>query len=218
MKKVLLLSCVGAFIAFFGSWLFLTVETIPGHKELKIALTERLVRIEHVPDISCKSPSNSNNVIYVLGGSQDSLKNKFETAADLYRRGLSKKILFLGRPGITQYDSLLNRNLTNNEWAINKLAALGIKKEDVEPVSLKKGFFGTFTEAKGISDIVLKRGYNRLILVTSSYHTMRVWVSFSKFSRDRDIDLYVYMSNEPVDLRDLLLEYFKLLIYNNLLL
>lgn len=218
MKKVLLLFCAGAFTVFLSLCLFLTVETIPGHKELKTALIERLVRIEHVPDISYKSISNSNNVIYVLGGSQDRLKNKFKTAADLYRRGLSEKILFLGKPGITQYDALLDRNLTNNEWAMKRLVALGVKKEDVEPVSLKKGFFGTFTEAKGISDIVFKRGYKRLILVTSPYHTMRVWVSFSKFSRDSDINLYVYMSNEPVALPDLLLEYFKLLIYNNLLL
>ncbi|HDL01052.1 MAG TPA: hypothetical protein ENH23_02340, partial [candidate division Zixibacteria bacterium] len=156
MKKVLLLFCAGAFTVFLSLCLFLTVETIPGHKELKIALMERLVRIEHVPDTSYKSPSNSNNVIYVLGGSQDSLNNKFKTAADLYRRGVCKKILFLSRPGITQYDALPGRNLTNDEWVMKRLVALGVKKEDVEPVSLKKGFFGTFTEAKGVSDIVFK--------------------------------------------------------------
>ncbi|NOZ67823.1 MAG: YdcF family protein [Deferribacteres bacterium] len=218
MKKALLISITGVFSVVFVLWLFLTFQGVPGHREFKNALMKKLVRIEPLPDVFWKPPSNSDNVIYVLGGGQNSLRNRFETAADLYRRGLSKKILFLDRPGITQYNALLSRNLTNNEWAIKRLVALGVKKEDAEPVSLRKGFFGTFTEAKGIPDIVFKRGYKRLILVTSSYHTMRVWKSFSEFARERNIDLYIYMSSEPVDLRELLLEYFKLLVYTNFLL
>ena len=57
----------------------------------------------------------------------------------------------------------------------------GIKKEDVELVSLEKGFFGTFTEAKSISALVLKRGCKYLTLVSSMSHTMRGWVTFSRF-------------------------------------
>ncbi len=187
---------------------------------------ERLTKIEPLTENSYNSTLKSRNILYVLGGTQKSLKKKFKTAAELYNRGLCKKILILSAPGIIEYDPRLGRKLTNDEWAINKLVELGVRKEDIEPVSLEKGFFGTFTEAKGISALVLKRGYKHLILVTSPYHTMRTWVTFSKFLKDRGITLYIYASNtlyiyasnDNIGLHNLLLEYFKLLLYKNFVL
>ena len=121
-------------------------------------------------------------------------------------------------PGITEFDPSLGRNLTNDEWAIKQLTGFGVSKEDVEQVSLKKGPLGTFTEAKDISEIASKRGYKRLILVTSQYHTKRTWITFSKMSENRNITLSIYPANDPVGLHSLLYEYLKLVLYKNIVL
>ena len=113
---------------------------------------------------------------------------------------------------------MLKRNLTNNEWAINKLIELGVEKEDIEAVQIEEGFFGTSSEAKSIPQIVKGRGYSNLILVSSSYHTMRVWVSFSKFTENKKVNIFVYGVEDHANLIGLLFEYFKLIIYKEFLL
>jgi uncharacterized SAM-binding protein YcdF (DUF218 family) len=154
-------------------------------------------------------------LIYVLGGNQDSLVNRFRKAASLYHKGFSKKILILSRPGITEFSPELGRNLTNNEWAIRELERLNVRKEDIEPVSVQKKGFGTLSEAKDLSDIVRKKGCNRLILVTSDYHTRRVLNTFLKYMSDNSFELYIYGSEEEKNFRSLLSEYMKLFIYDH---
>lgn len=205
-------------VCFLAAGLFLSVGGIPGHKEFKTYLTKQLTRVEPLRHTSHKVSSRSNSVIYVLGGSQESLKARFETAAQLAHQGFSKRILLLSEPGITEFDPSLSRNLTNDDWAIKQLTGLGIKKEDTELVSLKKGFFGTLSEARDISEIASKRGYKRLILVTSQYHTKRTWITFSKMFENRNITLSIYAANDPVRLRSLLYEYLKLVLYKNIVL
>ena len=154
-------------------------------------------------------------LIYVLGGNQDSMVKRFQKAASLYHKGFSKKILILSRPGITEFSPELGRNLTNNEWAIRELEKLNVRKEDIEPVSMEKKAFGTLSEAKGLSGIVRKRGCNRLILVTSDYHTRRVLHTFMKYGSDNSFELYVYGSKDEKNIRYLFSEYMKLFIYDH---
>ena len=156
-----------------------------------------------------------NPLIYVLGGNQDSLVNRFRKAASLYHKGSSKKILILSRPGITEFSPELGRNLTNNEWAIRELERLNVRKEDIEPVSVQKKGFGTLSEAKDLSDIVRKKGCNRLILVTSDYHTRRVLQSFLKYGSDNSFELYIYGSEDEKNFIGLLSEYMKLFMYEH---
>jgi hypothetical protein len=54
-------------------------------------------------------------------------------------------------------------------------------------------------------------------LVTSPFHSRRVWESFSSTIDHPDARLYLYLSNEPVHRRYLLPEYVKLLAYRALL-
>ena len=154
-------------------------------------------------------------LIYVLGGNQDSLVNRFRKAASLYHKGFSKKILILSRPGITEFSPELGRNLTNNEWAIRELERLNVRKEDIEPVSVQKKEFGTLSEAKDLSDIVRKKGCNRLILVTSDYHTRRVLHTFLKYGSDNSFELYIYGSEDEKNIRVLFSEYMKLFMYDH---
>jgi len=113
-------------------------------------------------------PSGSKvDAIYVLGGSQTGLELKYKTASELYHKGICKRIWILSSPGITEYSVSLGRNLTNNEWSILKLTEFGVPNECIEPIKVKKGFFGTFTEAKGISSLIENRGYRSLLLISS---------------------------------------------------
>lgn len=223
-KKLLFFLVIGGFTCWIVSWFFPNLELhelaehVPFNRELRILLTERLVKIDTPPYTPCESSQELERVIYVMGGSQKSLKYRFKTAAELYQRGIGKKILVFSEPGITEYDPQIGRNLTNDEWAVNNLVKFGVKKEDIELVVLKKSHLGTFTEARGVSDIVLKRGYKNLILVTSSYHTMRTRLSFSKFLKDKSTTIYIYASNDFVSLYNLIIEYFKLIIYKDLIL
>lgn len=224
VKRAILFLVIGAITSWFVLLLCLKyeldefIEDVPYNEEIKSFLIRRLVNVDPPPSALNKSDSESNGVIYILGGAQESLTYRFKTAADLYNRGIGKKILILSEPGITEYDPVIERNLTNDEWTIRKLVEFGVKKEVIEPVLLEKGFWGTFTEAKGISSIVIKRDCKHLTLVSSSYHTMRVWVTFSRFLQNRDIKLNICASNDHVNLRKLLLEYLKLVIYENVVL
>jgi hypothetical protein len=206
----------GGFLVFLGFLLFLNLDAVPEREELRYFLMNQLVKFVPVPEGFHDSLFDSNNVIYVLGGSPDSLENRFKTASDLYKRGIGKKILIDSGHMMMDYNPLMKRNLTYNEWAVGKLTGLGVHEGDIEPVSVEKGFFGTYSEAKSISDTVLKRNYKALILVSSKYHTMRAWESFSKFMMNRNLGLYVYGASDDPGLRALLPEYLKLKIYRAL--
>jgi uncharacterized SAM-binding protein YcdF (DUF218 family) len=203
---ILVAACV--FLASSSFTLWLVSESSSAFRaNLKDFIREELIREDE------KIYTNVVDAIYVLGGAQCSLGFKFRTAAELYQKGISKKIMFLSRPEITEYSSLLGRNLTNDEWAIWKLEELGIPKNNVEPVSVSKGFFGTLTEAKCLSKLCISRGYKTILLISSPYHTHRVRISFEKFLKDRGIGIYAVGSHERVSLTELSIELFKLKIY-----
>lgn len=213
-----LLIFAGGFLTLFGFWLFLNPGTFHGYDELRKFFMNKLVKFEPVPAASYNPLLMSGNIIYVLGGSPQILEGRFYTASDLYKRGVAKKILIHTSPIMMEYDPSIKRNLTFNEWALGKLIGLGIKKEDIELVATETGLFGTYSEARAISSVVLKRGCRTLILVSSKYHTERVWESFSKFNKNRELNLYVYSSEDDPTMHPLILEYLKLMVYRRFLL
>jgi len=206
------------FISILAIWSFLYFDSFPGHRELYSWLVvERLLSVDPVPNDFNELRSHPKKVIYVLSGSQKSLSYRFKIAASLYRKGDIEKILIRSRPGLTEFDPLLGRNLTNDEWSVKKLEELGVQKRNVELLSLNYRFFGTLAEAQGISREVTRRGYDVLILVSSPYHTARVRQCFSEYLKNKGINMYVYGSDDYPRLWDLILEYFKLILYKNIL-
>ena len=196
----------------------LTDASLLNSEDLRSVLMNRLVKVEPANDILAGPLRDSNAIIYVLGGGQQSLESRFKKAAVLYRNGAAGRVLIMSRPGITEYSSQLGRNLTNDEWAIGKLKDLGIHRDDIEFVSIPEDFWGTYNEAKAISGLTIKRGYRYLLLVSSPYHTRRVWESFSKMLQGSNVSILVFASDDTVNLNGLIIEYFKLLTYNYLLL
>ena len=206
VRVILIAAC--AFLISFSFVLWLATDD---SDEFRANLRDR-IRKELIREDS-KRFTNVVDAIYLLGGSQNSLEFKFKRAADLYHDGICKRILILHRPGKTEYSSLLRRNLTNDEWAILKLEELGIPKKNVEPISMKKGFFGTLTEAKGISRLIRERRYKSIALITSPYHTHRVKISFEEFLKDNGVTLYVQGSDRGAPFKGLIVEFIKLKIY-----
>ncbi|MBC2696078.1 MAG: DUF218 domain-containing protein [Desulfobacteraceae bacterium] len=167
--------------------------------------------------INPPAPRAKVDAIYVLSGSQRSLELNYKTASELFHKRICKKIWILSRPGKTEYSKSLRRNLTNDEWSLLKLKEFGVPAEYVEAIKIKEGFFGTFSEAKGISSLIKNRGYKSLILVSSPYHTHRLKISFGNFLKNQNTSLLIEESDAKAFLRELIVEFFKLKVYQYLL-
>ena len=158
------------------------------------------------------------DVLYVLGGTPDSLEAKFKVAANLLRQGKAALLLVSSENTRMRFSADLGRNMTWNEWVLSELKKLGIGSDAVRLVILEEGFFGTWSEAKAVSRLVREEGNGRLILVTAPYHSRRVWESFSHTTRNPEMRLFLYLSDERVYLRNLFVEYVKLQVYRLLFL
>ncbi len=218
LAKCVCLSLLAVLIACFGVILLLSIKSFPGHGKLKRALLDRLVIVNAMKNGSSLGNTKPGTILYVLGGTQISLVYKFKLAADLYHRGVCEKIIFMSEPGITEYDPQLNRNLTNDEWAIRWLVDLKVPQKNIEVVAMKRGFFGTLSEARGMRALASKRNYTHIILVTSSFHTRRTLTTFSRVFQDRGLTLSIYGVAEPIGLRGELYEYMKLFLYERIVL
>jgi hypothetical protein len=215
---VLVLIFFSAGLLVLAIWSFLTIDSFPGHRQLNSWLVDRLVVIKPLPYDFIYSKPHLKRVIYVLDGTPGDLRWRFKTAASLYQNNVSRRIFILKDPGITEYDPQLGRNLRIDEWAIKKLGEFGVKKEDIEPLFLECGFFGTLREARTVSQEASSRGYDGLVLVSSPYHTKRVYESFSKYLAGKGVNIFVYASEDQTNLIGLVKEYFKLVFYQMVLL
>jgi uncharacterized SAM-binding protein YcdF (DUF218 family) len=204
---------LSALLVFTFSAIWLNSEYASAFRtDLKHLILDELI------DINPPPAGTKVDVTYILGGSQTSLEAKYKTASDLYQKGICKRIWILSRPGKTEYSVSLDRNLTNNEWSVLKFAEFGVPPECIEPIKIDEGFFGTFTEAKGISSLMKKQGHKSLLLISSPEHLYRAEISFDNFLKDQNISIYVQESGGRAYLRDLLAEFVKLKVYQHLLL
>jgi len=136
----------------------------------------------------------------------------------MYHAGASEKIMVLHSPGITAFDATLQRNLTNDEWAVKQLTRLGVHKHDIEFIHIQDGFFGTLTEAKTVRDLLEIRDVQGLVLVCSSYHGRRVQNTFSTLLNGLDLNIMICPAEEENGLWNLLIEYGKVVLYEMILL
>lgn len=185
-------------------------------KTVKGLLLESLVIQGELPTARTVPGQGSQTLIYVLGGAQDDLKWRIRLASEIYGRGLANHVAFLSVREITEYSPDLGRNYTQDEWVTHEMMKSGVKVADMEFVGMTTGFFGTLSEARGIAELVKKKGYRRLMLVTSSYHTHRALFAFSTYLNGK-VELSVHGSDEKAPLHHLVAEYIKLLVYRYLL-
>lgn len=183
--------------------------------DLKQSILNQLV------SVNSPAPGEKVDVMYLLGGNQTSMKFKSKTAAEFFHKGICNKILVMSLSGITEYSPALGRNWTKNEYSTMTLKKFGIPEEDIEIIKLDEGFFGTYSEARGISSLIGEKQYKSILLIAQPYHTQRTKISFNKFLSGKNISLYIQGSGEHMLLRHLIVEYIKLKIYqifcNNLI-
>ena len=187
-------------------------------ERLMLHLMKGLVFERPLPPDNPGDPHVGPSVVYILGGTQESLKYKFTIAGRLYAERGAAKIFMLHRPGITEYSPGLGRNYTNDEWAAAQLRKEGVAAENLEFVPVSPATFDTFAEARVISALARSRQVTGLVLVTSSHHSERVRISFSHFDADNAFDSYIYGSEERAGILELLRENLTLRIYRYFLL
>jgi DUF218 domain len=185
---------------------------------LKLYLMKGLVFEHHLPRDNGRRLPDISPVVYILGGRQESIRYKCKTVGTLYAEGAARNILVLHRPGITEYSPALGRNLTNDEWTAVTLKEEGVAVENVEFIPVPPATFNTFAEARGISSLARSRRVKRLVLVSSTHHTKRAWLSFSHFNVDDALEFYTYGSEERAGILELLVEHLKLRMYKYLVL
>ena len=185
---------------------------------IRTRLMKGLVFEHHLPHGKNGRLPDTSLPVYIFGGTQDSLSYKWKTVGRLYAVGTVGKILVLHRPGITEYSSVLGRNLTNDEWVTGKLKVEGVPVNNVEFIPVPPASFDTFAEARVISSLARARRVKCLVLVSSTHHTKRVWLSFSHFNPDNAFEFYTYGSEERAGIPELLLENLKLRMYRYVIL
>ena len=205
---------LGLAVAIVGGALIALYQVPEWKAGLKQALVDVLVTEVIAPAASSGELSSARRrVIYVLGGAGNSLRVRFSKAAELYKQGLATRVLIKSDNMLMEYSPSLGRNLLHDEWARRLLVGLGVKDEDIETVTVEDGLLGTYQEAKTLSDVASRRGYGALVLVSSDYHTARVWYIFSKLMRQRNVTLYVYPAKDNHGAYALLQELIKFVCY-----
>jgi len=180
---------------------------IAGWPWMDQALRDRLVIVDALPQ------NDTLDAVYIFGGNQAALEPKFDTASELYAQNRTDTVLILSRPGITEYNATYGRNLTNDEWSLINLERRGIPKEDVQTVEIDGGFFGTFAEARRISELAKERGYEAMALISSPYHTKRIKESMAHFYKETEFTYYILASEYRRSSMALIKEYIKLQLY-----
>lgn len=201
-----------AILALWYSLLLMHDEGIPGHAYAKAYLNRKLVHRARI-DSSGAQAGRGKSVVYVMGGSQESMPFRFKTTALVYKEGRAAQVMILKEESITEYDPALRRNLTKTEWQVKKLVALGVKAGDIEPIEAAEGMFGTLREADAVSAYARKNRLDALLIVSSPYHTERVWQAFSNRMKGGKTELFIYPSEDTIYLKALLAEYVKLQVY-----
>jgi hypothetical protein len=190
-----------------------TGQKVRGFEDrLMFHLMKGLVVEHHLPHGNGGRLPDRSPVVYILGGTQESLEYKCKTVGQLYAEGV-RHVLTLHRPGITEFSPALGRNFTNDEWLTGKLKEAGVAVENVEFVPVPFATFDTFAEARVVSTIARSRKVKQLVLVSSTHHTKRVWLSFSHFNADNAFESYTYGSEERAGTFELLMENMKLRFY-----
>ncbi|MBI5236568.1 MAG: YdcF family protein [Deltaproteobacteria bacterium] len=207
----------GLLIALWYALLLIHNEDLPGHASLKAYLHGKLFHSARIGSSGAQK-GRGKRVVYVMGGSQEFLPFRFKTAALVYKEGLAGRVMILKEESITEYDPALKRNLTKTEWQVKKLVSLGVKAQDIEAIEAAEGMFGTLSEADAVSVYARKNKLEALLIVSSPYHTERVWQAFSNRMKDGKIGLFIHPSEDTIYLKALIAEYFKLQIYGLVLL
>lgn len=146
-----------AFLILFIGWIFLAP-----------LLAENLI---------VEKPLEKADAILVLSGSSV-YKERTHKAAEIYKKGVAKKILLSDDGGLAGWSVKEQRNPPFIYLAEQELIAQGVAKEDIEFLAPK--VTGTIYEARNMRKKIEKEKWRSIVIVTSAYHTKRSLWTFEK--------------------------------------
>ena len=111
----------------------------------------------------------SSDIAISLGGGRDCLRHLY--AAELYRRGLAKKVVLTGL-NFTQGDG-------EEKTARRYLTNLGVAEADIV---LLKNMYNTRKEAEALAQLMREQGWKSALIVTDPYHTRRARYTIQRAS------------------------------------
>jgi len=130
-----------------------------------------------------EKPTNKADVIIVLSGGED---NRIITAVDLYKKGISDKILMCGGgPFLGRYYA---------EYMGDYARRLGVKRRNL---LYELNSLSTYENAKFSYPIIKRQEFKSILIVTSKYHTKRSYKAFQKFYKG--IDIYIVGSKDGIN-------------------
>lgn len=138
-----------------------------------------------------EKPLEHADAILVLGGSKVYLE-RTQKAAELYKHGVAPKILLTDDGGRGGWSQIEQRNLPFVELAKRELIAQGVPHEYIEV--LQPQVSGTIDEAQNLKKKIEQTNWNRILIVTSAYHTRRSLWTFQNILAENKIEIGI----EPV--------------------
>ena len=124
------------------------------------------------------------DAILVLGGSSTYIE-RTQKAADLYKKGVAKKILLTNDGERAGWSQTEQRNPPFVELARRNLIGQGVAAEDIEIIPEEVS--GTIDEARILERKAKVNDWDALLLVTSAYHTNRALWIFEKIFADNNV-------------------------------
>ena len=128
-----------------------------------------------------QQPLEKADVIVVLGGSATYLE-RTQKAAGLFREKTSGRIILTNDGLQSGWSPAEQKNLYFVELARRELIAQGVPPENIEELSPIVS--GTKDEAVLVGEEIQKRGWQRVLIVTSAYHSRRSLWLFELYAKN----------------------------------
>lgn len=140
-------------------------------------------------------PPQSAQAVVVFGGQ---LPFRAMEAASIYRRGLAREV-WLTEGGVFPEDLALERlgidKPPEHFYSRQVLERLGVPEESIHLIAGHN--VNTADEVRTVAREAKARGGNRVILITSKYHTRRVKVLWRKLIGDKPEAIVRYTADDP---------------------
>ena len=133
-----------------------------------------------------KAELPSADAIVVLSGSS-TYRERTAWAAKLYREGRAPIVILTNDSLIGGWDRVEERNPYFYELAAKELQQGGVPAEKIQVVS--DIALGTYEESLGLRDYATAHKLNRLLIVTSAYHSRRALWSMRRASERSGIEV-----------------------------
>jgi uncharacterized SAM-binding protein YcdF (DUF218 family) len=161
-----------------------------GFKFLSVAFILFLIWIFVAPFLAesliVGKPVERADAILVLGGSA-TFKERTGKAAELYRKGISAKILLTDDGGQAGWSRAEQRNPKFVELARKALIERGVPADAIEII--EPTVEGTIDEARAFSEKAKDGNLKSVLLVTSAYHTRRALWTFTRVLGESGVEI-----------------------------